>query len=170
MRILLTGRLPLWAVFAVIGILILFIFMLLIVVDRRGIFGIEQELLHELLVVRFSVRDNASGAPIAGVRARCTRKGTENACSTRKVNRMGELIVNIPVQYYQSRSRLFSHSIGKTFADSSDTDIHIFFIHNDYYHKNETWALSALYATATERKKILLQQRSTPATMGDDEQ
>jgi len=113
-----------------------------VVADFFGLLGVKQDVEVVFSEVRFKIIDTETGGLIVNARAKCTRRGSDNACTNRDSRTAGVIAINIPTNYAVEKTRLFEKN--KALITPSDPNIHVFFIHNDYYHTNRTFNLADL--------------------------
>ncbi len=117
-----------------------------VVADFFGLVGVKQDIEVMLFEVRFKIVDADTGGLIVNARAKCTRRGSDNACTNRDSRAAGVIAINIPARYAVEKTRLFEKN--RALIPPSDPNIHVFFIHNDYYHSNRTFKLADIFNAA----------------------
>jgi len=110
--------------------------------DYFGLFGIHNDTAVDFSEVRFRTIDADNGRLILNVRAKCTQKGNDNACTNRDSHMAGIIAIQIPLHYQLESTRLFEKS--RSLIKAKDPYLHVFFIHPDYYTLNQMFQIEDL--------------------------
>ena len=104
--------------------------------DYFALFGTRVTQKADFIELHFNTIDEEQGFKVTGVKIRCFRKGTNDACTQRESGKAGVVSINVPVRLKIVKSWLFEQEV--TILAPDDPKLHVMFIHNDYAHTVET--------------------------------
>ncbi|MHC8440935.1 MAG: hypothetical protein ACYYK0_01880 [Candidatus Eutrophobiaceae bacterium] len=130
---------------------------ILLEMDSRGLLRESHKINMDMLHIRFDMRDAETDRPLANVLAKCTRPGNNNACSTRKSHRLGELRISVPLSVEVRQGIFFE--IDRQWQLPADATLYVFFIHHDYHTLNQGYEFAELLRSEGKENKVKLTPR-----------
>ena len=116
----------------------------IIVADYFALFGTQTEIKLDFVEARFRTLDAETNAIIMDVGVRCFQKNNNNVCTRKESGSTGIVSVNMPVKRVIKKTLLFI--ISDEYIKAPDPNLHIMFIHNDYYKSTESVLLEDIYS------------------------
>lgn len=130
---------------------------LFVTADYFSLFGTKTRVKLDFVEARFRTIDAETGDLVLDVGVRCFQKNNKNACTRRDSHRVGIVTVHVPVQRVTRSTLLFKKS--EEMIKASDPEIHIMFIHQDYFNPTETLLLDDVYANKVNEYTVEMPPR-----------